>query len=170
MGTLERVTDALAVLEELSAQQRARSTSTDAALRASDNGSIRFDEVDLVAPGGTCMASGLSLTVQRGEPLIVTGPNASGKSALFRTLGGLWRTPKGRIYRPCSAAGEVTPEDIFLVPQKPCVGDTSNADNNKFPDRRRVSEIRHTLRLASWTHRRAGQVGWFAGGGGWMDY
>lgn len=65
---------------------------------------VRFENVDVVAPGGTCCVSGLTFTVKPNEPLIVTGPNGSGKSSLFRVLGGLWEIPEGGcVYRPCKS-------------------------------------------------------------------
>jgi ABC-type uncharacterized transport system fused permease/ATPase subunit len=72
--------------------------------------------------------------VKKGQPLIVTGPNASGKSSLFRMLGGLWKVPAGKIERPCEAKTEqITPEDIFLVPQKPYSVRGSLADQITYP-------------------------------------
>jgi len=64
----------------------------------------------------------------------VTGPNASGKSSLFRTLGGLWPIPKGRIARPCDpVTGEIRPQDVFLVPQKTYASIGSLADQVTYP-------------------------------------
>ena len=72
--------------------------------------------------------------MKKGQPLIVTGPNASGKSSLFRMLGGLWKVPAGKIERPCEAKTEqITPEDIFFVPQKPYSVRGSLADQITYP-------------------------------------
>ena len=84
--------------------------------------------------GGTCCASDLTFKVKRGEPLIVTGPNASGKSSLFRMLGGLWKVPAGKIERPCDEKTEqITSKDIFLVPQKPYSVRGTLADQITYP-------------------------------------
>ena len=69
----------------------------------------------------------------KGSPLIVTGPNASGKSSLFRTLGGLWDIPVGAIERPCDASGKLTPAQVFLVPQRPYSVRGTLADQVTYP-------------------------------------
>ena len=114
---------------------------------------MRFESVDIVAPGGTCCVSNLSFAVRRGSPLIVTGPNGSGKSSLFRVLGGLWEIPRGgRVFRPCkSDEGQDQPTrrqaidiaqpgrgsgsdiQVFLVPQKPYHSNGSLADQITYP-------------------------------------
>ena len=60
---------------------------------------VVFDAVDVVTPTGTCLASKVVCTVPRTENLLVTGPNVSGKSSLFRVLGGLWPIRCGRLLR-----------------------------------------------------------------------
>jgi len=130
-GLLENVTDTMYVLEELALKQKESMKSTK--LESSNDNSIAFKDVDIVAPGGICCASDLTVKIEAGSPLIVTGPNASGKSSLFRTLGGLWPIPKGNIQRPCNGDGIVTTDQVFLVPQKPYSVTGSLCDQITYP-------------------------------------
>jgi len=133
VGVLENVTDFMYVLEDLS---RTRQTEDTNKLLPSPEESplIEFAGVDIVAPGNLCIAKDLSFKVEPGKSLIVTGPNASGKSSLFRTLGGLWPIPKGLITRPVdSQSKKMTPSQVFLVPQKPYSVIGSLADQITYP-------------------------------------
>lgn len=47
--------------------------------------------------GGRRLVSGLSVALNAGEALVVTGPNGSGKTTLLRTICGLLRPLEGRI-------------------------------------------------------------------------
>jgi heme exporter protein A len=49
------------------------------------------------ARGGRQVFRGLSFTVNGGEALLVTGPNAAGKSSLLRLVAGLLRLQHGRL-------------------------------------------------------------------------
>ena len=54
----------------------------------------------------------LSLAVEPGEGLMIVGPSGSGKSALLRTVTGLWASGGGRILRPA-------PQNMLFLPQQP---------------------------------------------------
>ena len=56
--------------------------------RISRGDDVEFTNVDVITPDGHCLVHQLSVRVPRQEPLLVTGPNTSGKSSLFRELGG----------------------------------------------------------------------------------
>ncbi len=135
-GVLENVTDFMYVLEEIVEDQNHKEAGDSGKLLpALEDGAISFEHVDIVAPGNICLQTDLNFKVKPGEPLIVTGPNASGKSSLFRVLGGLWPIPTGIIRRPCDPKdGEVHPKQVFLVPQKPYSVTGSLADQITYPD------------------------------------
>ena len=57
--------------------------------------------------------------VEPGHNLLVTGPNTSGKSALFRVLGDLWPVRSGVVGKPGGLAAASQLKNVFLVPQKP---------------------------------------------------
>merc|ERR1711916_150052 len=134
IGTIDLVSDFMYVLEDLAEQQKKRDTDTKHLLPSQD-GTIAFQDVDIVSPAGNCCVYNLNFVVKPGKSLMVTGPNASGKSSLFRTMGGLWTIPTGQIKRPVDAKSKiVTPKQIFLVPQKPYSSQGSLADQITYPD------------------------------------
>lgn len=135
-GVLDNVTDLLYVLEDLTNENNLEEKKINKGkVIASDDDTITFNNVDIVAPGAICVAKDLSFNVKKGESLVVSGPNASGKSSLFRTLGGLWPIPKGTISRPADPKTNiVNPEHVFLVPQKPYSVTGTLADQITYPE------------------------------------
>lgn len=80
---------------------------------------ICFKELDVVTPSGKVLASRVSMTVPPGGNLLITGPNTSGKSSLFRMLGGLWPVRCGIIEKPGGRLACDQLKNVFLVPQRP---------------------------------------------------
>lgn len=100
-----------------------------------DGGSIaiKVSGLDLVAPrcegtsAGACLATGVSFDVCPGEPIMVTGPNASGKSLLGGVLFGLVAPFGSQCHVAVSGAapggpgrwaGRPSPTMFFCAPQR----------------------------------------------------
>ena len=79
------------------------------------------------------LARDLSVEVSPDCPLMVTGPNASGKTSFFRALGGLWPVTSGSIECPVGADGIPGINDIFLVPQRMYMSLGTLADQVTYP-------------------------------------
>ena len=94
---------------------------------------VTLEDVDLVSPVGQVLASKLSFEVNEKSPIIVTGPNASGKSTLGRYLSGMWPLlGQGRIKFPTSRHGDDF-TGIFMVPQKMYLFPGTLADQVTYP-------------------------------------
>jgi len=73
---------------------------------------LELQHVNIAAPGAeTNLINDLTLTVRRGKHLLIMGNNGSGKSALLRTVMGVWKLAGGTISRPPLA-------EICFVPQR----------------------------------------------------
>jgi hypothetical protein len=77
---------------------------------------IAFDGADIVTPCGRCLAHDLSVTVEPGSHLLITGPNTAGKSAVFRVLEDLWPLRRGYIESPLLRDADDI-RKVFIVPQ-----------------------------------------------------
>ena len=64
---------------------------------------VSMNGVDVVSPTGLLLVSGLTFTVTKGESLLIYGASGVGKTAICRTLKGLWQGQGGVATCPRSA-------------------------------------------------------------------
>jgi ABC-type uncharacterized transport system fused permease/ATPase subunit len=140
---------------------------------------IEFQDVDIVTPSGACLVRGLVCTVPRYENLLVTGPNVSGKSSIFRVLGGLWPVRRGKLRRPLGPATavegtEADVRSVFLVPQRPYNAIGTLGEQITYPEVPdlsdpavidRLNELMRCVRLEHLVEREGG----FAAEGTWAN-
>ena len=77
---------------------------------------LRLQDLTVQTPGPVrTLTRHLSLTVAPGEGLLIVGPSGSGKSALLRTVAGLWVAGGGRIQRPPARQTMFLPQQPYMV-------------------------------------------------------
>lgn len=100
------------------------------ALLGSDT--VSFENVPIVAPapgmerGGEELVRDLTLTVNHGDHILITGPNGVGKTAIARVLAQLWPVFKGTMKLPSDC-------DPFFLPQRPYLSAGSLRDQVLYP-------------------------------------
>ncbi|CAG9462781.1 unnamed protein product [Pedinophyceae sp. YPF-701] len=113
-------------------------------LRADDGASagsemLAIRALHLTTPRGEAvLCRELSLSLARGESLLIVGPNGAGKSSILRAAAGLWTHGKGLIRIPGGSR-------VFFLPQRPFMPLGSLRHQVAFPSRPTGGERASTL-------------------------
>lgn len=96
---------------------------------------IRLENVPIVAPslfpqGGEELVDDLSVIVQSGEHLLISGANGVGKSSVARVVAGLWPVYRGLVSRPRS----VGTDGVMFLTQRPYLSVGTLRDQVIYPD------------------------------------
>ncbi|XP_058130245.1 ATP-binding cassette sub-family D member 1 [Anopheles ziemanni] len=119
--------------------------------------SISLENVPVVTPNCDIVVPSISLTIEPGMHLLITGPNGCGKSSLFRILSGLWPIYAGTLRIPRSSDGKAS---MFYIPQRPYMSCGTLLDQVIYPDTRKDMEakqitegqLRDIMRMVSLEH------------------
>ena len=87
---------------------------------------IEFNNVDIFSPTGQLLLKGLNFKVAKNNNVLISGRNGSGKSSLFRVLGGLWPLCSGTLTKPPLSK-------LFYIPQKPYMCPGTLRDQVTYP-------------------------------------
>jgi len=86
----------------------------------------RVENLHIFLPDGSQLIKNFSLSIHRGDRLLIMGSSGCGKSTLLRTFAGIWPYVSGRISRPDK-------DNIMFVPQKSYMPVQSLEDVLQYP-------------------------------------
>ncbi len=75
---------------------------------------LKATDLTVTLPDGRLLVTVPQLDIAPGERLLVNGPTGSGKTSLFRALGGVWPYGSGTIHVPPGAEPLVLPQNAYL--------------------------------------------------------
>ncbi len=81
---------------------------------AAEHDSLRAQDVVVALPTGRDLVRVSDFSVKPGEKVLVTGTSGSGKTSLFRALGGVWPFGQGRIELPRDSDVLVLPQQAYM--------------------------------------------------------
>ncbi len=70
--------------------------------------------LELSLPDGKALVEPITLTVEKGSSILISGPSGSGKSTMIRAVAGIWPFAKGKIGVPEAYRSMVLPQKPYL--------------------------------------------------------
>ena len=105
--------DALDDLEALAADPH-QPTITIEEIAEGEPERLELDQLEIAFADGTSVIKEASATIEPGERVLIKGESGTGKSTLFRAIGGLWPWGGGRIVTPPRSAMAFLPQRPYL--------------------------------------------------------
>ena len=79
-----------------------------------NNDSIYVENSSIIAPNGELLLKPLTLKIKHDQSILISGPNGSGKTALFRILAGLWPIFDGKVMTPPISSLYFLTQKVYL--------------------------------------------------------
>ncbi|PVU97447.1 hypothetical protein BB561_000551 [Smittium simulii] len=100
-------------------------------IKKSPDNIIEMNNLEIATPAGTTLISNLTLKIETGQNLLITGPNGCGKTSIIRALVGIWKPTEGNVYLPFKNGVP----DLYILPQQNMLVNGSLADQITYPER-----------------------------------
>ena len=155
-----------AVIERLSgfdqsvaAARAVASTPPVITVAATDASAVSFRNLAVRLPDGAALVNANDLSIKFGERVLVSGPSGTGKSTLFRALGGIWPFGDGEITVPKNVRMMILPQRPYfpIAPLAAAVAYPSEPDS---ADTGRISEIIAAVGLPALASRAEEEAHW----------
>ena len=109
------------------------------------SGSIEFKDVSFIYPGAsTPLFESLSIQIDPGSIIVITGSNGAGKTTLARLLSGIIEPTRGHILADGLDLRQISPgwwrQQIVYLPQEPALLNISIGDNLKITNPQMTDE------------------------------
>uniref|UniRef100_UPI0035C6B244 ABC transporter ATP-binding protein/permease n=1 Tax=Serratia quinivorans TaxID=137545 RepID=UPI0035C6B244 len=83
-------------------------------LQAENDQPLILDRLSLQLPDGQSLLGSTSMTLKRGEKVLVVGPSGCGKSTLLRAIAGIWPYGSGTIGRDAASSALFLPQRSYI--------------------------------------------------------